>query len=277
MSRIFVAKVVSSNPTFTDWVDFLSAITAGSEGYTASLLGLSDAIIVQGRKNKNGKIELISRLDFRLCDSTQLTDMLTALGTASAHTPQTPHISTGGTILANNGTIGLNNLEFVGAKRNLRAGFIIDTYNSSVSDKMFGVGVRDKSQADTTSLEMGGLFRSAGGTNSSVYARDDLNMPSSTALSTVTGTLSSGTVVESVNICIRAGHYGTPDNRGSYIMGCTHSAQTAGGYNVTANSTAQQTDNNSNDLQITFTNTWNLTNVIRLIWLEAFGMEAVQV
>ena len=277
MSKIFVAKIINNDPTFTGWVDFLTAITAGSEGYTAKLLGLSNAIVCQGRKNANGKIELISRVDFRLCSSTLLNEMLTALGTSSAHTPQTPHVSTGGTVLANNGSIGLNNLEFIGAKRNLRAGFVIDTYNSSVSDKLFGVGIRDKSQADSTSLEGAGLFRSSGGTNSGLTYRDDLNTPTSVTLSTVTGTLANGVVVEAIHQVLAVGNIVTPDNRGAVLGGCIHSAQTAGGLVASSNSTAQATNTTSNDLQITFTNTWNLTNVVRLIWLEAFGMEAVQV
>ena len=274
MSRVFIAK--RSVRTFTDWIEFLSSITAAGEGYVASLIGLDNAIIGQARKNANGKIELCSRFNLRLADSTQLNAMLTAIGTASAHTPQTPHVSTGGTILANNGSIGLNNLEFIGAKKNLRAGFVIDT-NAAVLDKMFGVGARDKSLADTTSLELGGLFRSNAGTVSSIYARDNINTPTSVTLSAITGTLANGVVVEAIHTLLKVGNQITPDDRGSYIRGAVHSAQTAGGLVASSNNTVQQTNNTSNDLQITFTNTWNLTSVIRLIWFEAFGMEAIQV
>jgi len=202
--------------------------------------------------------------------------MLTAIGTASAHTPQTPHVSTGGTVLANNGSIGLNNLEFIGSKVNLRAGFVIDTYDSAVTTRMFGVGLRDKSLADTTSLEAGGLYRAAT-TNSGIYFRDNINAPTSVTLTTVTGTLASGVVVECISSLFRAGNFVTPDDRGAYLRGCRHSAQTAGGLVASGNNTGQMTNNTSNDMQITFTNTWNLTNVIRLIWLEAFGMEAVNI
>lgn len=277
MNRVITRKDISyryKNTLATGWVQFLTILTEGDVGKTAQLVDSSGNIIVTGRKNRNSKLEF-SEFDIRLASTTLLTEMFSPIGTASAPTPQTPHASTGGLVLANNGSIVLNNVNFEGNRfRNNIATFVLDTFNDAdiaTSNTSLGSGFYDVSGANI----IGGAISKSGSSYIPAYIFTSPNTPSISGGAALTVTMASGLSVETECYVTRVGNIAVPDERGSFTAGCRVSAQTAGGFTVGGNSASHYT--NQSDLKAFFVNNgWDGTNVTRLTIFTVLG-QGVQV
>ena len=277
MNKVLTRKDISyryKNTLATGWVQFLTILTGGDVGKTAQLVDSSGNIIVSGRKNRNSKLEF-GEFDLRLASTTLLTEMFTAIGTASAPTPQTPHASTGGLVLANNGSIVLNNVNFEGNRfRNNIATFVLDVFNDAdiaTSNTSLGSGFYDASAGSV----IGGAISKSAATYIPAYIFTSPNTPSISGGSALTVSMASGLSVETECYVSRVGNIASPDDRGTFTAGCRVSNQTTGGFTVGGNSAAHAT--NQVDLKAFFVNNgWDGTNVTRLTLFTVLG-QGVQV
>ena len=252
----------------TGWVNFLSVLTNGAVGKCANLVDSSGNIIGFGRKNRNSKLEF-GEFDIRLASETLLTEMFSAIGTASAPTPQAPHATTGGLVLASNGSVVLNNVNFEGVFRNNIADIVLDTFDDAsiaTSGCSLGSGFYD---ASATTIIGGGLSKS-GSSYIPAYIFTSPNAPSISGGSALTVTMASGVTVTSECYVSRVGNMASPDERGTFTAGAKVSTQTAGGYTVGGNSAAHTT--NQTDLKAFFVNSgFDGGNVTRLSTFRLLG------